>query len=295
MKILIIKEEGIGNAIMAIPMIRVLRDEYHDAKIDILASDRNYELCKMIEEVNQVYVFGKDEIKGQYDIGINTVFNMRVFLKKVADKCKKIIDVEVDFTKDSEAEANLRALAPLKLSDRYSWAYLPIEKAKSDFICIHTGCFDHPAWRNRKWPVEKWIELIKRLPIKTHLIGMLGEAQDAYKICEATGASNLVNLLPLKQTAELLAGAKALITIDSGMMHLAAAVKTYVIALFGPTSEIKSRPYVPEDMYSILRIPMDCQRCYVNDKGGKFVTCQTGECMKSITVDMVLEKLERIL
>lgn len=291
--ILILKEEGIGNAIMAIPLIRALRFQYPKIKIDILASERNYELCQMIKEIDNVYLFGRDNV-AHYDVAINTQWNCGVMAKRIKEKCDKVIEIDADFKNRSEAELNLTALS--QISDAIPanyWAYLSVKKKKRRRrICIHTGCYDHYAWRNRKWANEKWVELINKIGSEVCIIGGLDEIKDANEIWRQTGAVDLTNLLTLKRTAEILAESKALISIDSGMMHLAAAVKTYVVALFGPTSEIKSHPFVPEKMYSIIRIPLDCQRCYINDKAGKFATCQSGKCMKDITPDMVMESLE---
>jgi ADP-heptose:LPS heptosyltransferase len=69
-------------------------------------------------------------------------------------------------------------------------------------------------------------------------------------------------------------------------MHLAAAVGTPVVALFGPTSPERTGPY--GEGHVVIRRDMDCSPCFRK-------SCETLECMKTIRVDEVFEAVkERI-
>jgi ADP-heptose:LPS heptosyltransferase len=69
-------------------------------------------------------------------------------------------------------------------------------------------------------------------------------------------------------------------------MHLAAAVGTPVVALFGPTSPERTGPY--GEGHVVIRRDMDCSPCFRK-------ACETLECMKTIRVEEVFEAVrERI-
>src|SRR4030095_15676152 len=97
----------------------------------------------------------------------------------------------------------------------------------------------------------------------------------------------------LNQLAALYRRAQVLVTTDSGPMHLAAAVGTSVVALFGPTAPWRTGPYGQNHV--VLRAGIHCSPCFKKE-------CLTAEyekhaCMKRISVDevahAVLEQLAR--
>ena len=80
----------------------------------------------------------------------------------------------------------------------------------------------------------------------------------------------------------------AVITTDTGPMHLAAAVGTPVVALFGPTAPWRTGPY--GDGHVVVRAGLSCSPCFKR-------SCHTGEfetmaCMKRIAVEEVVEAVE---
>jgi len=90
----------------------------------------------------------------------------------------------------------------------------------------------------------------------------------------------------LRELAALYTKASVLLTTDSGPMHLAAAVGTPVVALFGPTSPERHRPLWRGHV--VIRKDMDCSPCFRK-------ACETVECMKTIRVEEVFEAVrERI-
>jgi len=74
---------------------------------------------------------------------------------------------------------------------------------------------------------------------------------------------------------------------DSGPMHIAAAVGTPVVALFGATSPRRTAPYGSEDL--VVRGDAPCAPCYER-------RCPIGQlCMETITPTKVMERVERAL
>jgi ADP-heptose:LPS heptosyltransferase len=99
-------------------------------------------------------------------------------------------------------------------------------------------------------------------------------------------AANLAGKTSLKTLAALYEKAELLLTTDTGPMHIATAINTPVVALFGPTAPWRTGPFGVG--HQIVSVKLDCSPCFKR-------ICPTTSCMKDITVDMALESIEKIL
>jgi lipopolysaccharide heptosyltransferase II len=96
---------------------------------------------------------------------------------------------------------------------------------------------------------------------------------------------DLTGRTTLRQLIGILARARLAVGPDSGPMHMAAAVGTRVVSLWGATSSARSAPWGSEDL--VVEGSAPCRPCYRK-------TCPIGrECMRNISVEMVMEKVER--
>lgn len=134
----------------------------------------------------------------------------------------------------------------------------------------------HPyaAYSRKTWPPDYWRALtgeLERAGLNWFVIGQgpglfPGDARD------------LSNRTDLRSLCALLAEAGALISGDSGPLHLAGAVGTPVLALFGPTTaEWGFFPAGPEDL--VLERPLPCRPCSLHGRGACGLD---GLCLKSI-------------
>ncbi len=98
--------------------------------------------------------------------------------------------------------------------------------------------------------------------------------------------TNLGGQTTLLELACLYKKARFVITTDSGPMHLAAAVGTPVIALFGPTDPLRTGPY--GEGHTIIRTELSCSPCLLKK-------CPTNKCMKDILPEQVLAAIENKL
>jgi len=155
----------------------------------------------------------------------------------------------------------------------------------------------------RQWPIENYVVLIDRLrqshpELRIFLIGGPGEesvgAAVTAKLSLRPGedVSDLSGRLSLPELAALLDGARVLITNDSGPMHLAFALGTPTVALFGPVSP---EHYGGAD--GISRVLL-FHRIYCSPCVHHFLEspCRgDNQCMKLIRVDDVLQAVESLL
>jgi heptosyltransferase I len=123
----------------------------------------------------------------------------------------------------------------------------------------------HPAgrWPTKLWPVERWRALATALAGEGWGVLVTGSAGDAAvtaAITDGVGPAcrSLAGLLSLKQLAAVLGSADVMVSVDSGPMHIAAAMGTPIVALFGPTDPGRTGPL---GRHTILRKPLPCSPC----------------------------------
>jgi ADP-heptose:LPS heptosyltransferase len=100
-----------------------------------------------------------------------------------------------------------------------------------------------------------------------------------------------IDRLTLRQTAELLAAAGVVVGNDSGLSHMAAAVGTPTIMLFGPTPHLSLGQFPPN--VTVFRAGLGCEPCWF---GARFRACAARiHCLHQLTVDIVEQEVKRLL
>jgi len=147
----------------------------------------------------------------------------------------------------------------------------------------------HPMakWPSKQWPAENFARFIDRLGGREISVVLSGSSQDREqlegirkRVSHRSRVLNWAGKTTLRELAALFSLADLVLTTDTGPMHLAAAVKAPLIALFGPTAPWRTGPY--DDSGAVFRKPLPCAPCFKK-------ICDTMECMTSITVDEVWE------
>jgi heptosyltransferase-2 len=143
------------------------------------------------------------------------------------------------------------------------------------YVALCPGAEYGPA---KRWPYFK--ELAERLALPAVLLGSAKERAQ----CAAIKGRNLAGETTLDEAIDLLAGAQYVVTNDSGLMHVTAALGRPQVALFGSSSPQHTPPL--SDKARVLWLGIECSPCYARE-------CPLGHfrCMRDLTVDRVLEKL----
>ena len=156
----------------------------------------------------------------------------------------------------------------------------------------------------RRWPPERFAELARRLILEEGArIVVLGSAAERGRAAEVVARAgdvprerlaNLAGKLSICGTVAVLSEAAAFVTNDSGPMHVAAAVGTPTIGLFGPETPVMYAPLGPRARW--LYEPPACSPC-INVHENKMAVCVRGraECMTNIGVPLVMESVRRAL
>ena len=142
------------------------------------------------------------------------------------------------------------------------------------------------------WPRRHWIGLIDQLQqagYRAVLVGGPGEAGEAAAIAHACERTPLVltGKTTLGQLAAVLTESTLMIGSDSGPLHLAVALGTRVVGLYGATSPVRYGPFGQPD--AVRRHPIFCSPCY-RPETGQPATCRYGtvECMEELDPEQVL-------
>jgi heptosyltransferase-2 len=269
-RILVIRGGAIGDFILILPGLRLLREAYPRARIEILgyahiaalADGRFYaDAVRSIEygALSRFFARGAElpeELAvyfADFDLVISYLFDPDRIFETNIRRCGVENFIRASPKVDGSEHAAIQLARPfreldLKISDaratlfpttedrRVADHYLP--STTKPIIAIHPGS----GSESKNWPIENWVELATALTARhrwTFFVVVLGEADT-----EALGhlqhglaglsASYVVNQ-PLTHVAGILSRCHHFVGHDSGISHIAAAVGTNCTLLFGPT------------------------------------------------------------
>ena len=145
-------------------------------------------------------------------------------------------------------------------------------------------------WASKRWPTARWIALVEQLRARTgHTFVLLGAPAER-ALCAAVHDAmpgrcvDLSGRLDIVETAAVLERCDAVVTHDSGLLHVAEAMQRPVLALFGPTApQFGYAPY--RDASRMLHEPPACNPCSKN--GSRACRRPTHECMLRLSVERV--------
>jgi lipopolysaccharide heptosyltransferase II len=161
-----------------------------------------------------------------------------------------------------------------------------------DWVALQPGA----RWVNKRWPAEYYAELV-RMSVKRFenaRFVILGSPADtelgrAVAAIAPSRCLNLAGASSLPEMVEWVRLSKCMVTNDTGPMHVAAALKKPIIALFGPTEPMRTGPY--GCLENVQRVQLPCVPCMKS-------TCAWPEplaCLREISPSRVFSVLEQHL
>jgi lipopolysaccharide heptosyltransferase II len=159
-------------------------------------------------------------------------------------------------------------------------------------VALMPGAEYGPA---KQWPTRHYAALAGRLAAQGAAVWILGSAKEAAlgrEIAEAAGGAaavvNLAGQTTLVEAVDLLSLSRVAVSNDSGLMHIAAAVGTHVVALYGSSTPDFTPPLTANATICYRRLV--CSPCFARE-------CPLGhlDCLVGIGVDDVCASVERVL
>ena len=166
--------------------------------------------------------------------------------------------------------------------------------SSSRYIVIAPGS----VWATKRWLPEYFGELGDMLAQNGYKIIQIGgnddrETSEQVQAAAQTSFLNAVGRFSLRESAWLIKNAQLLITNDSAPLHMATAVRTPMIAVFGATvQKFGFSPYAETDRV-IENNSLTCRPC--GKHGGHKCPIGTFDCMKTITANLVYHEAEKLL
>jgi ADP-heptose:LPS heptosyltransferase len=321
-KILIIRFSSIGDIVLTTPVIRCFRKKYPDAAIHYLTKKSFKSIIESNPYVNKVHLLQEDfdamlqELKAeQFDYIIDLHHNLRTLrIKKRLKKISAASYNKLNIEKWVYTSFKINVLPKIHIVDRYlkTAAVLGVEddgsgldyfipvanKVKQNdipashqlgYIALVIGA----ALATKRLPVHKLQELCRLIKYPVILLGGKEDVEngseialtDDIKIYNACGKFNL------NESADLLQNAKLIITHDTGLMHIAAALQKPIISIWGNTvPSFGMYPYYGKkstQQYTIFQVnKLWCRPC---SKIG-YAKCPLGhfKCMGNIPVNEIV-------
>lgn len=313
-RILVVAPNWIGDMLMAQPFLMRVREKLPRATIDVLAPEWVAPVARRMPEVNDViaapFRHGPLQLRERWKLGRslrarghdqaivlpNTwksalvpffadiplrsgyVGESRYGLLNLLYK-KSSAPMALRYARLSEPPGTEPALPLPRPTLRVAPEEIAAVKARfgvqSPYLALCPGAEYGPA---KRWPY--FAELSRKIYRQKAILGSAADAEAARDI-EGT---NLVGRTSLDEAIVLIAGAAAVVSNDSGLMHVAAALGRPQVALFGSSSPEHTPPQSPAAR--VLWLHLDCSPCYARE-------CPLGHfrCMKDISVAQVLAEL----
>ncbi len=324
-RILVIRPGGIGDAVLLVPSLKILRQVMPCVQIDLVCEPRNkgiFDDCPWVDRVVN-YKDPGDMLriaKIHYDIVFDTEqshFLSAVFASwfrhsfKIGfstNKRESVYDVAVEYHQNQYEMESFFMLFK-RVIKRWPMHMVleppffsagPDEQAKVDRLtkgmdrpiaCIFPGA----SIKQRHWPVKRWSDVADNLWEKGFhviLLGGKGEKNINSKITGLT-CSPVMNLccrLTLNETAALFKQTSLLISTDSGILHLGVLSGLSTISLFGPGIAEKWGPV--GNNHIILNKNLPCSPC---TRFGETPPCPLGgKCMDEIKVTDVVKAVSEL-
>lgn len=287
--------QGIGNLILTTPLIKALTSM--NLTVDLLDYGFNNGAEKVLQDMMNVRLVSKEQAeKTTYLLGLQTVWPHCDIERYVAQvRCAGNINKAwQDGIMAHEVEMNMSLAYSLKYEGEIPELYCKWNKVSKPVAFpgsknnIHIGIhvctrYNHQFYANRALyePIEIAKELERQgyIPVIFGLEGAEGNKDD-WPV-----TTSFMTGMELADTAGAIRQMDCMVNEDSGIMHVTAAMDVKQVAVFGPTSPVKNRPWSKKAV--VIENKIDCQPCQYTDKQTK---CTKNVCMEiepSVIVDHV--------
>lgn len=335
-KILIINLGGIGDFLLSLPALKVLRNFYQKSHIVLLTLSRtlplaedssylnevlilDFRLCQMLRllirlrrkrfalALNMRAIVSRWSaikmwlvfyiIRARHKAGRNTEGRGFFFDIKVPECEREALP---------EYEYNLNIIRALGIEVQYSLPEIKIHEEDASYLKkflaennirdtdIVIGINPGAPWPAKRWPAENFAAVINMLGEKIRVRIVITGSRDESGLAEEIERLSRFEVVKacgktsLRQLAALIKRCNLYITNDTGPMHIAAILKTPLIAIFGPGSLTRFDPRNIFNRAIVLYKKAECAPCE------KF-RCRDLKCLKEISPEEVVEAALKLL
>lgn len=325
MKFLVVRFSSIGDIVLTTPVVRCLKKQVPNAAVHYLVKPNFKTVIAHNPYLDKIHVLQEDwqamieELKAEnFDHIIDLHHNLRTLRLKKDLQVPAHAFNKLNIEKFIFVKLKWNVMPRLHIIDRYmetvksfgvvndgngmDYLIAPEDEVPCDrlpqthrngYIALVIGA----SFKTKKLPIYKLQELCSKINYPIVLLGGREEAGDGEEICKAAPAKvfNACGKFSLNQSADIVRKSKLVISHDTGLMHMAAAMKKPVIAVWGSTTpSFGMVPYYGDHFLANHAQPYDdvqvhklwCRPC---TKIGRD-KCPQGhfKCMKEIDIDAMV-------
>lgn len=320
--ILIIRPGGIGDAVLLAPAIGFIKKSCPAIHITVLSEKRNCGVFPLIPGVDRLLRYDSpielfQAIRLRYDVVIDTEqwYHLSAVIARLIRSPMKIgfdtnqrrrmftHGIRYDLTA-YEPDNFLALLKPLGVEitqvARTNSLSIPQQSiSKSEQLLQPLGSdsfvvmFPGASIEEKRWGADRFNLVAKRLAEDGYRVVVVGGREDCSDgdMIAGAGGLNLAGMTSLAETAAVIARSSLVISGDSGVLHLAAALDVPTISLFGPSSVTKWAPR--GDKHIVIHHNLPCSPC---STFGTIPPCLIeARCIRDIIPAEVLDAIGRLL
>ena len=319
-RIALLKTAAIGDTVLISAIVQDLRRAWPSSRISFFCGASNYEAARLLPGVDEVIripvarpLKALSMMRGGFDLlldfgqwprldailaGLSSAA-FCVGFRSEGQFRHYLYDVAVSHSRDCHELENFRALlSPLGLQGQARPKLFPatIRERNPLLVVVHMfagGIRSH----QKEWPRERWQKLLDHLLAKGYrpvLTGSRENRPSALELAAMTAYPDQIRVaageLDLPGLVELLSESALLVSVNTGVMHLGAALDCPLVALNGPTSVLRWGPLATRAM--ALESPRPCSPCL--NLGFEY-GCAHDYCMRDLTPKAVLDAVDRML
>jgi len=328
-RVLIIRIGHLGDSVLATTILDPLRTVFGgDLCVDFAAGPgASAAILQLDQRVNRVFPIahrrlhwrldaGKRQLQSEaskrpYDLVVNLEcgsecddfarfvahreFCGRPFANPQHSRTRHCVDTEKSIYEGRLGHSAVRAAQPRLQVDPEA---LPGGPATSEPLVIlnpgFAGLGREDYRGHRAWPARHWMRLIETITGTTGWVvavnGTQAEQPLLGPLLKPSGVRSLVGS-SLPELVSAIRSARCVVSVDTGTMHLAAALGTPVVALFGPTIPALTGPYSKDIPVQVLTSRIGCQPC---DRTAALKRCGANRCMAGLQPAAVFAALQEI-
>jgi len=318
-RILVIRYSALGDVVLATSLLEPLRRAYPEARIEWVTSAPYAPLLRGLPELAEVHVLGRDgedspwalasRLRGRFDLALDLQNKLKSALiaqaaaplraafrrRTVRQSLLSLFGQDPPLVRAHQTRLYAEAASHLGVGEPGRVKIALSGQARALAADALRG-LDGPAvalapgarWATKRWPGERFAAVADALASKGLRIVLAGGPgdRDAFAAFRAAVRSRVdadLSFLPVDGLAAALERVQLLIACDSGPVHLATAVGTPVLALFGPTSVARWGPPPPG---RAIALGLRCSPC--SNHGGEVCPERHHRCLGDLSPEAVV-------
>jgi heptosyltransferase-2 len=319
--ILVVRTSALGDVVLATSVIEPLRARFPGARLEWLTDRRYLPLLETVPGLAAVHPFTsagevRRRLRGRFDLAIDLQNKLKTHLVVSAAGDRRVVfrrratglallamvGWDPPLNGDHATELYARALAPLGISgagplrirppaEAIAQAEAALAAARPPVVAVAPGA----RWVTKRWPAARFAAVADDLAAQGASLVLTGGPDDAEAIAAFRSALRSplaadLTSLSIGALAAALGRVSLLISGDSGPSHLATALGTPVLALFGPTS---ARRWGPPPPGRAITLGLECSPC--SNHGGRSCPLGHHRCLLDLGPERVMGAAREML